>query len=102
MKYLEENWKGWLEKECGFIWFRQATREIYVLRKKGEEKKGEGEENSDNWDVLQHLPPSCPPVLPAEPGPAAGLLYPQLPEQRDQGNVPMAPPENNDGVGGGE
>lgn len=74
-----------------------------MLRKKGEEAKREGEENSENWDVLQHLPPSCPPVLPAEPGAAAGPLYPQLPQQREQENVVlMAPPENNSGVGGGE
>lgn len=102
-RYLEENWKGWIERECGLIWVRQTTREIYVLRKKGEEEKEEEEEGGEDWDVFQHLPPSCPPELPADPGPAAGSLYPQLPEQRDQENViPTAPPENNDGVGGGE
>lgn len=38
-RYLEENWKGWIERECGLILTRQATGEIYVLRKKGRKRK---------------------------------------------------------------
>lgn len=42
-------------------------------------------------------------MLLADPEPAAGRLYPQLSEQGDQGNViPTAPPEKDNGVGGGE
>ena len=33
LRYLEENWKGWTERECRLIRVRQATGEIYVLRK---------------------------------------------------------------------